>query len=289
MIALLILAKGTPFVKRILSAVLFITLIASVAMAQSKGKRPGGSRARTSAANVEQSLLDAERQWAEALKNRDQQTLNRMLADNFIFTDDESNVYDKAKYLEVSKTVQVESYHLDDLAARVAGNACVVTGRWTGKVIVNGKRGGGAARFTDTFVKRAGRWVVLASHETRISQKDNAMSNAISTPSGLKYTDEVVGTGASPSPGQMVTVHYTGTLEDGTKFDSSVDRGQPFTFQIGVGRVIKGWDEGVMTMKVGGKRRLIIPPQLGYGARGTGGVIPPNATLIFDVELLGVK
>ena len=275
--------------KRILLAVLFITLIASVAMAQSKGKRAGGSRARTSAASVEQSLLDAERQWAEALKNGDQATLNRMLADNFIFTDDESNVYDKAKYLEASKAVQVESYHLDDLAARVAGNAGVVTGRWTGKVIINGKHGGGTARFTDTYVKRAGRWVVLASHETRISQKDNAMSNAISTPSGLKYVDEVVGTGASPSPGKTVVVHYTGTLENGTKFDSSVDRGQPFTFQIGVGQVIKGWDEGVMTMKVGGKRRLIIPPQLGYGARGAGGVIPPNATLIFDVELIDVK
>lgn len=87
----------------------------------------------------------------------------------------------------------------------------------------------------------------------------------------------------------MVTVHYTGTLENGTKFDSSVDRGQPFIFPIGVGKVIKGWDEGVMTMKVGGKRKLIIPASLGYGAKGAGGVVPPNATLIFEVELLGVK
>ena len=116
------------------------------------------------------------------------------------------------------------------------------------------------------------------------------MSNTVTTASGLQYSDEVVGTGVSPERGQTVTVHYTGTLENGAKFDSSVDRGSPFTFQIGVGQVIKGWDEGVMSMKVGGKRRLIIPADLGYGARGAGGgLIPPNATLIFDVELLGVK
>jgi hypothetical protein len=111
----------------------------------------------------------------------------------------------------------------------------------------------------------------------------------VTTPSGLKYIDQKVGDGASPAPGKEVTVHYTGTLENGTKFDSSVDRGQPFTFKIGVGQVIKGWDEGVMSMKVGGKRKLIIPGNLGYGAMGSGSKIPPNATLHFDVELLGVK
>ena len=109
---------------------------------------------------------------------------------------------------------------------------------------------------------------------------------AVKTASGLSYTDIVKGTGAAPISGKNVTVHYTGTLENGKKFDSSVDRGQPFVFRIGAGEVIPGWDEGVISMRVGGKRRLVIPSQLGYGAAGAGGVIPPNATLIFDVELL---
>ena len=109
------------------------------------------------------------------------------------------------------------------------------------------------------------------------------------TPSGLSYLDMTVGMGPQPQAGQRVTVHYTGWLENGTKFDSSIERGQPFTFVIGQGQVIKGWDEGVMAMKVGGKRKLIIPPHLGYGAQGAGGVIPPNATLIFEVDLLGIQ
>ncbi len=115
------------------------------------------------------------------------------------------------------------------------------------------------------------------------------MSQEVVTESGLKYIELEEGTGKAPLSGQGVMVHYTGTLEDGTKFDSSVDRNKPFSFTIGIGRVIQGWDEGVMSMKVGGKRRLIIPAELGYGARGAGGVIPPNATLIFDVELLEIR
>ncbi|WP_136527052.1 FKBP-type peptidyl-prolyl cis-trans isomerase [Geomonas ferrireducens] len=114
-------------------------------------------------------------------------------------------------------------------------------------------------------------------------------AGAVTTASGLSYTDLVVGTGASPTSGKSVTVHYTGTLENGSKFDSSLDRGQPFVFRIGAGEVIPGWDEGVMSMKVGGKRKLVVPPQLGYGANGAGGVIPPNATLVFEVELLDVE
>ena len=120
-----------------------------------------------------------------------------------------------------------------------------------------------------------------------------AAGKTMTTQSGLKITDTKVGDGATPKTGQTCVMHYTGWLYEngakGKKFDSSVDRGEPFEFAIGAHQVIRGWDEGVATMKVGGKRTLIIPPELGYGARGAGGVIPPNATLVFDVELLDVK
>jgi FKBP-type peptidyl-prolyl cis-trans isomerase FkpA len=109
------------------------------------------------------------------------------------------------------------------------------------------------------------------------------------TASGLEYEDVRVGSGTEAKSGKTVEVHYTGWLTDGKKFDSSRDRGEPFSFRLGAGQVIKGWDEGVAGMKIGGQRKLTIPPQLGYGARGVGGVIPPNATLVFDVELLGVR
>lgn len=130
------------------------------------------------------------------------------------------------------------------------------------------------------------------SQETPTPMSDHfevADADYVTTASGLKYRDLEAGQGQTPQNGQSVTVHYTGTLTNGSKFDSSRDRDRPFTFRIGVGQVIKGWDEGVATMRVGGRRELLIPPELAYGSRGAGGVIPPNATLVFDVELLEVR
>lgn len=149
-------------------------------------------------------------------------------------------------------------------------------------------------RFSETWSLVAAKWVLVgwqaspASPAQYLAKKLAEGKKVITTDSGLQYFDIVEGTGESPKQGGQVTVHYTGTLENGQKFDSSVDRGQPFEFTIGVGRVIKGWDEGVMSMKIGGRRKLIIPSQLAYGSRGVG-PIPPDSTLIFEVELLGVK
>jgi peptidylprolyl isomerase len=134
---------------------------------------------------------------------------------------------------------------------------------------------------------------VIAAGSFNPALAQTTAKKTMTTASGLQITDTVEGTGATPKTGQTCVMHYTGWLYTngikGKKFDSSVDRNEPFEFPIGRGRVIKGWDEGVATMKVGGKRTLIIPPALGYGASGAGGVIPPNAVLMFDVELLGVK
>jgi FKBP-type peptidyl-prolyl cis-trans isomerase len=133
----------------------------------------------------------------------------------------------------------------------------------------------------------------IAAAVSPLGRLEAATNQVIEMPNGLKYTDTKTGDGATATPGNKVSVHYTGWLYNngakGTKFDSSVDRGQPFQFTLGAHQVIAGWDEGVAGMKVGGKRTLIIPPELGYGARGAGGVIPPNATLMFDVELLGAQ
>ncbi len=131
--------------------------------------------------------------------------------------------------------------------------------------------------------------LVAVKPQVAVGPTPVAQDAYVTTQSGLKYVDLVEGNGRSPRKKQMVAVHYTGWLADGTKFDSSHDRGQPFQFEFGAGKVIRGWDEGVASMKIGGKRQLLIPAHLGYGAQGAGGVIPPHATLIFEVELITAR
>ena len=143
--------------------------------------------------------------------------------------------------------------------------------------------------FFAAFLAAAAPFLIPVSAAQDKAPAKNGNGKEVVTASGLKYVDLKVGQGEEARAGKVVEVHYTGWLEKGTKFDSSVDRNRPFTFRLGAGDVIKGWDEGVAGMKVGGKRRLVIPPDLGYGKRGAGEVIPPGATLIFEVELLGVR
>lgn len=272
--------------KLLLTISLLATVLAPVGLSQTPARKKA-PRAKSGAATggVEQSLIAIERKCANARVRRDVATLDSVLAPDLESIDTRGEPWDKEQFLAGVKSSDfvVESASFDDVTVRVFVNTAVVTGRYVEKSTNKGKDTSVNARFVEVYSKRAGRWLLVFSQLTPIAPAETA------TASGLKYMDIVVGSGASPERGQNVTVHYTGTLVDGSKFDSSVDRGEPFTFQIGLGQVIRGWDEGVMGMKIGGKRRLIIPPHLGYGARGAGGVIPPNATLIFEVELLGVK
>lgn len=276
---------------RILGIFLLASLAVTGAFAQAKARRaipakPAGG------AGVEAELKRLERQWFDAVVKYDAETLGRIFAADFTAINTDGSFLDKAGMTAMLKSgsLQLDEIRTDEFKLRLYGTTAVVTGRAT--YIRNG-RPLGTSSHTEVWTRRAAaggtpRWQVVSW--VSIPLKSSVLgAKAVTTESGLKYEDIVVGTGESPKQGQEVTVHYTGTLDDGTKFDSSLDRNQPFKFPIGVGRVIKGWDEGVMSMKVGGKRKLVIPPQLGYGARGAGDVIPPNATLVFEVELLGVQ
>lgn len=237
--------------------------------------------------NIQPRLKKLEQSWFDAMINKDADALNRILARDYVGTGNDGTTLNKEDFVAKvqSGDLKVTSITTDDVKITALGSGAVITGKakWNDQSEI---------RYTEVWTNQRGRWQVLSWQSTPIIKSGGiatTVSTEQTTPSGLRYVDLVEGTGPSPQKGQIAIVHYIGTLEDGTKFDSSVDRNKPFEFPIGVGRVIKGWDEGVMSMKVGGRRKLIIPANLGYGARGAGGVIPPNATLVFDVELLGIK
>lgn len=274
---------------RHLTTALILTVLCTITLAQTKKVTTTSkvSAAKTTKPKIEAPISKLEKQLFTALGEQDTATCERILAPDFLGTEADGAVVSKAELIAKAKAAAVTITPPEDLKVRLVGTTGIVTGQIT--------RDQTPLRFTAVWLLRQTRWQLVSWHVTplksvsAIATKLAGGKKVNSTASGLQYIDLVEGTGESPTQGARVSVHYTGTLEDGTKFDSSVDRGQPFEFQIGIGRVIRGWDEGVMTMKVGGKRKLIIPSELGYGARGAGGVIPPNATLIFDVELLGVK
>ncbi len=271
--------------KRIVVISLIAALASAAALAQTKSKRATARSPLT--AGVEAELKKLEREWFDVVVKNDGAALNRIFAEDFQGLNNDGSFVDKTAMTEMLKSgrIRLDEIRSEAFKLRLYGTTAVVTGR---AVYIHDGKPLGTSSHTEVWAKRAGRWQAVSW--VSIPLKSSVLgAKAMTTESGLRYEDLVVGTGASPKPEQEVTVHYTGTLEDGTKFDSSLDRGEPFKFTIGIGRVIKGWDEGVMTMKVGGERKLVIPPQLGYGARGAGSVIPPNATLVFEVELLGVK
>lgn len=281
--------------KRILTIALLVLFGAQLVLAQTKTSAASQAKGRQAdgrspqAAGVEAQLKKLEREWFDAVVKGDAETLKRILADDFSALNDDGDFINKTRVAELSQAglVKLDEIRTDEFNLRLYGNTAVVTGRAT---YIRNQKPLGQSSHVETWVRRADpagkpRWQAVSWISMRI--KASVLGpKAVTTESGLRYEDITVGTGASPQSGQTVTVHYTGTLEDGTKFDSSLDHGGPLPFPIGVGRVIKGWDEGVMSMKVGGKRKLVIPPQLGYGARCMGDKIPPNATLVFEVELL---
>lgn len=284
--------------KQILVVILLAMALSPVASGQKKATSVKQNKANpTPSSRVQEQLKKLEEDWAEAFVKRDAAALGRILADDYYIIDSNGTVGDKASTIKdiTSGEFTFESIKYDNLTVRVYGNFAIVTGGEVVKMRSGEQTNTEAFRFTDVFALRRGRWQAISSQFTASSEVGMTVvtradgTKETTTISGLKYIDLVEGKGASPKQGQTVIVHYTGTLENGTKFDSSLDRGQPIPFPIGVGRVIKGWDEGVISMKIGGKRKLFIPANLAYGAQGRPPVIPPNAPLIFEVELVGIR
>lgn len=270
-------------------AIAALTVTSAAAQAHRTARRSATAKAASPSAE----LTRISNEFVSAYARHDAAVLERIESQDFKITRADGKVLGKTQDVAAARdrgAASDDEVKNDEVKVRVYGLGAVVSGRAAAKRSDVEQ----SARYINVFEKQRGHWVLVASQWTReggttASQPGASAGGEVTTPTGLKYVDLVVGTGASPKPGQQVTVQYVGTLTNGQKFDSSYDRNEPFTFQIGVGRVIKGWDEGVMSMKIGGKRRLIIPPDLGYGARGAGKVIPPNATLIFEVELLAVQ
>ncbi len=272
--------------KRLFLSILTITF--SVLPSAAQTKRPAVP-AVSPAAEVQR----AERQWLNAIVKNDVAAATLLLADDLVIIDHDGKSIGKAAVIERMKInrLRLDEIRTADSKVRVYGMTAIAQGRASFR---RAEATIAEVLLTGVWVKRAGRWRLTSINSTPLAEGMAAAPNFLlgskemMTNSGLKYEDLVEGTGASPKAGQTVVVHYTGTLVNGNKFDSSLDRGKPFEFTIGVGQVIKGWDEGVMSMKIGGKRKLIIPPSLGYGSRDMR-VIPPNSTLIFEVELLDIR
>jgi len=272
--------------KHALFVVLILALSSICVFAQETQKENAPEKPVVKRVNIQPRIKKLERSWFDAMTGKDATALNRLMAKAYTGTISDGTTLNKDDFIAKiqSGDFKITSITTDDAKITSLGSGAVVTGKAT-------LNDNAQFRYTEVWTSQNGRWQVLTWQATPITKQGSTatVSTEQTMPSGLKYVDLVEGTGPSPQKGQTAIVHYIGTLEDGTKFDSSVDRNKPFEFPIGVGRVIKGWDEGVMSMKVGGRRKLIIPASLGYGAKGAGGVIPPNATLIFDVELIGIR
>ena len=296
--------------KRTLLIIILTSLLAATIVAQSRtaakvSKAPAATTAQTAAkapangtprrpATPAEQIQQLEQKWFTGIIRNDSNTVTSLLADDFVIIDHDGKPVSRAEFITrlTENRLVLGSIKTAESKVRLYGTTAINQTRAT--FLRDGNPIGEAA-LTEVWVKVRGAWKLasvnslptLASGEMR-SPNLLIGSREIVTSSGLRYEDITPGSGASPKPGQTVIVHYVGTLLNGNKFDSSRDRNRPFEFEIGEGRVIRGWDEGVMSMKMNGKRKLIIPPHLGYGSRDMG-VIPPNSTLVFEVELLGVK